>query len=76
MVYGLWEKGKRLTWFDEKQVEAIIEGKFDYRKLYQDQNTKDLPIPGSKFEAPKEFENDLNATLKEFKLSINNFVSK
>ncbi len=74
--YGLWEKGKRLTWFTEPQIAEIKAGKLDYRKLFQTEYSKALPIPENDFEQPPAFEETMQSIARELGVDINKMITK
>jgi hypothetical protein len=38
--YGLWEMGKRVCWFDQKTIEQINNGDFEYKSQFSDAKSK------------------------------------
>ena len=75
-MYGLWEKSKRMIWFNAAQIAEINNDTLDYTKLYKTAYCKALPKPESKFDPPAIFEEKLQSFVKEFNVDLNDFINK
>ena len=50
--YGLWENGKRVTWFDEPTIVLINQGRYDVRSHFKDEKSAAALKPNESFKKP------------------------
>ena len=50
--HGLWENGKRVTWFDEPTIVLINQGRYDVRSHFKDEKSAAALKPNESFKKP------------------------
>ena len=54
--YGLWENGKRVTWFDEPTVVLINQGRYDVTSHFKDEKSASALKPNASFKKPNYYD--------------------
>jgi hypothetical protein len=67
LKFGLWENGKRVRWYDDKQQKDITAGTFDYRKDFSEPASAKAQPSLVTFKRPAEFDKKI----KEIKVRLN-----
>ena len=55
--HGIWDNGKIIKWFDDKTIDLINQGKYDYTKYFK--NPSELPQAGKAFTRPQEWDEEM-----------------
>jgi len=57
--YGLWEHGKRVTWFNPQTIYQINDQTYRYDAEFKDPTSKNHLDPGATFNKPENFDAEL-----------------
>ena len=71
--YGLWEKGKRIMWFSQDQIDMINNKKYDYTALFSDPSSKEQIMKDTTFEPPANYHTSIKK-LKEIYPEYDQFI--
>ena len=66
--FGIWEHGKRMSWFDEQQYEEINEGSYNYAQHFELEGSINQCQPGATFLPPEGFEENIRNIKQVFNL--------
>jgi hypothetical protein len=66
--YGLWENGKRITWFDEQKIKLISQQTLDYTTFFTEPESANTMRPNCTFSKPHDFDQKLNAIKRKLKV--------
>ena len=67
--YGLWEFGKRVTWFDENEKLQIERGLMRYEEKFASVDSGNFVVDNATFAKPPTFDKELTAIKSKFKLN-------
>ena len=67
--YGLWEHGKRITWFNSQTIHLINDHQYKYEQEFKEAQSKNYLTSKATFNRPEDFDKDIEAIKKLFRLS-------
>jgi len=66
--YGLWEHGKRVTWFNPQTILQINDQTYRYDAEFKEAESKNYVVPNATFERPASFDEEINEIKQLFNL--------
>lgn len=64
--YGLWEHGKRITWFNTQTISQINELQYQYEIEFKEPKSKTYTVPNATFHRPEEYDEELQVIRDAF----------
>jgi len=66
--YGLWEHGKRITWFSPQAIYQINEHQYNYEAEFKEAQSKTYVEPNATFARPDKFDENIKQIKEMFQL--------